>query len=79
MVTCLIDDPVLKYELLSFCSIILLPLALTIRLAIDEHIFQKWRSRFESRMRSMENRFGDIEVWVKMLVAAERERERRKK
>ena len=72
MVTCLIDDPNLKYELMSFCSIVLLPLALTVRLAIDEMIFQKWRGRFENRLSAISSRLRKTEGWLTIIVAENR-------
>lgn len=79
IITCLVEDDNVKYELLSFFALMLLPLAILIRLAVDEIIFQKWKVKVITRFQRVEERVDKIEGWLKILIAAERERERKGK
>jgi len=67
-------DDSLKYELLSFCSLTLLPLAIVFRLAIDEHIFQKWKTIFNKDLRDLKVRIVRIEMWLQKMYELEYEK-----
>ena len=69
MITCLVSDPNIKYELLSFFALMLLPLAITIRMAINEIIFQRWKERFKARFQRQQEQINKMEVWLRVLVS----------
>jgi len=43
MVTCWVLNPNIKYEIISFCALVFLPLMIFVRLAALEIIFQKYK------------------------------------